>query len=191
MLPTLKTGRLLLRPATASDVDGLWTLWTDPEVRRSLWGGRVIAREQAAATLAECSELSEQGLGLWMLMPRDAGIPPRQVLGCAALLPVSTAADLRAAADRPGRAARRAGSRHVGTRYAVEALDALLGHASDGLGLSRMAAVTDIPNARSDRMLQRAGLVVLSEVEGPKYPLRTYLCDLTSRANASAPTVAS
>ncbi|MCU0635807.1 MAG: hypothetical protein MUE41_13110 [Gemmatimonadaceae bacterium] len=62
MLPTLATARLSLTPTTARDVDALWTLWTDPDVRRYLWDDRTITRDEAAATLDECVARAPRGL---------------------------------------------------------------------------------------------------------------------------------
>ncbi len=105
----------MLRPARAADLDALWPLWTDPDVRRFLWDDRVIGREEAQATLEDCLALAPR---IW----------------------------------------------HHG--YALEALRALLEHASTTLGLTRLAGVTDVPNVASDRMLRRAGFVPLGGVEG-------------------------
>lgn len=186
MLPALTTDRLLLRPADASDIDVLWRLWTDPEVRRYLWDDRLITREEAAATLAKCSRVNERGLGMWVLRLREAEASVAAPLGCAALLPVSTAAIFEPRLAGLVEPLVALAPPMWGSGYAVEALGALREYASAALRLSRMAAVTDIPNVRSDRMLRRAGFVLLSEVDGPKYPLRTYLCDLATRAPAPA-----
>jgi RimJ/RimL family protein N-acetyltransferase len=61
-----------------------------------------------------------------------------------------------------------------GHGLATEGLAAILGYAFKTLTLSTLAAVNDVPNAASERMLLRAGFLLLSEVDGPKYRLRTY-----------------
>lgn len=98
MQPTLVTARLVLRPATETDGEALWTLWTDPLVRRFLWDDRVIDRNEAMATVTECCALAPQALGLWMLEanrnePSPSPFPDGTVVGCAGLLPVSVAAE--------------------------------------------------------------------------------------------------
>jgi ribosomal-protein-alanine N-acetyltransferase len=170
MQPTLTTLRLALRPAVDADLDALWTLWCEPDVRQFLWDGREIGRDEAAATLSDCLGLGPQGLGLWIL---EAASQP--LLGCAGLLPVSTAAEYEprlAGLIEPLVALRRDCWGHG---YAREALGALLRYAARVLGLAQLAGVTDVPNTRSDRMLRRSGFVPLSEVPGPKYAMRTYL----------------
>lgn len=190
MQPTLSTVRLELRPAEPADVDTLWALWTDPAVRHYLWDDRTITRAEAAATLADCAPLGAQGLGLWVVrLARGATAGPPAggaVLGCAGLLPVSTAAryDARLAGLVEPLVALAPGA--WGRGYAQEALAALLRHAGTTLGLARLAGVTDVPNAASDRMLRRAGFVALGEVPGPRYSLRTYLWEAPS-TGADAP----
>lgn len=169
MQPTLLTARLTLRPAAPDDADALWALWAHPEVRRFLWDDREVGREVADAVLADCLALAARGLGLWVVQREGATI------GCAGLLPVSTAAehDPRIAGMVEPLVA--LAPAEWGRGYAHESLAALLGHARDALGLRTLAGVTDVPNAASDRMLRRAGFTVLGEVPGPRYRLRTYL----------------
>jgi RimJ/RimL family protein N-acetyltransferase len=175
MQPTLLTVRLALDPAGADDLDALWALWTDPDVRRYLWDDRVVARHEAEAVLADCAGLAPGGLGLWMLRPRRDGGARPAALGCAGLLPVGAiaAAEPRLAGlVEPVVALAPAA---WGRGYAAEALGALLGHATGALGLARVAGFTDAPNAASDRMLRRAGFRPLGEVPGPRHRIRTYL----------------
>ena len=180
MQQRLTTERLALRPCTDSDLDELWTLWKDRDVRRFLWDDREISRDEAASTLADCIALAERGLGLWVITPRFASnLDPTQpsIMGCAGLLPVTVAAEYDpriAGLVEPLVALFPAVQRHG---YAAEVLVALRDHALRDLGLSRLAGVTDVPNAASDRMLRRAGFTVLGECDGPRYRLRTYLCE--------------
>src|SRR5919107_1574552 len=81
MLPRLLTPRLTLRPARPPDLDALWALWTDPEVRRFLWDDQVISREWAAESLTATRALESAGLGLWSVERR--GTPG--LVGCAGL----------------------------------------------------------------------------------------------------------
>jgi RimJ/RimL family protein N-acetyltransferase len=170
---------------SARDVPALWALWREPAVRRFLWDDRVIVRAEAEATVAECIALAPRGLGLWALWAaprsargargREGAAPARRFVGCAGLLPVSTAAEFEprlAGLVEPLVALHPAA---WGRGYATEALGALLQHARVALGLRVLAGVTDVPNEASDRMLRRAGFVPLSEVAGPRHRLRTLL----------------
>jgi ribosomal-protein-alanine N-acetyltransferase len=177
-LPALATPRLRLRPVTRDDVEVLWALWTQPDVRRYLWDDRVIERAEAASTVDACLALAGDGLGLWTIEAREpAAALVGVAAGCAGLLPVSTAAQYEprlAGLVEPLVALAPAVWRRG---YAHDALTALLAYARGPLRLPRLAAVTDVPNVASDRMLRRTGFVPLSEVDGPRHRLRTYTWD--------------
>ena len=171
---TLQSRRLTFRPVQASDIEELWRLWTTPEVRRFLWDDRMITRDEAGSTIEDCEALAERGLGLWVLWPSGS----EAFIGCAGLFPVVTAATYEPRLTGLVEPLVALAPAHWGRGYAVEALQALIGYATSHLGLTQLAAVTDVPNVRSDQMLRRAGFVELSETDGPKYRLRTYLLDV-------------
>jgi RimJ/RimL family protein N-acetyltransferase len=172
MQPPLTTARLILRPAAPADVDELHALWTHPDVRRYLWDDRIIDRALAESTLADCLGLASDGLGLWICERTDHADPA--FVGCAGLLPVSTAADYDETLAGMIEPLVALAPAHWGRGYAQEALRALLAYAEHTLGVNRLAAVTDVPNEASDRMLRRAGFHPLREAGGPRYPLRVY-----------------
>jgi RimJ/RimL family protein N-acetyltransferase len=96
------------------------------------------------------------------------------VIGCVGLLGVTSAADYDprlAGAVEPLAAFTPS---VWGNGYAREALTAVLTYGFGPLGLAKMAAVTDVPNEASDRMVRRVGFQILGECDGPKYRLRTY-----------------
>jgi RimJ/RimL family protein N-acetyltransferase len=171
---TLQSRRLTFRPVQASDIEELWRLWTFPEVRRFLWDDRLITRDEAGSTIEDCEALAERGLGLWVLRPDGSDA----FIGCAGLFPVVTAATYEPRLTGLVEPLVALAPKHWGRGYAVEALQALIGYATSHLVLTQLAAVTDVPNVRSDQMLRRAGFVELSETDGPKYRLRTYLLDV-------------
>jgi RimJ/RimL family protein N-acetyltransferase len=170
-LPTIDTARLRLRPAHAGDVDALWRLWTDADVRRYLWDDRAIERDEAAATVHALGDLAGRGLGLWCLEPigGDAAL-----VGCAGLLPVDAAAAVEPSLAGMVEPLVALAPDAWGRGLAAEALDALVLHAFAVLELPALAGVTDVPNAASDRMLRRAGFVAFAERPGPHHPLRLY-----------------
>jgi RimJ/RimL family protein N-acetyltransferase len=167
---TLETARLRLRRAGPEDLGALHALWNAPEVRRYLFDDVAIDETTARSVLDHAVGLADQGLGLWLCFAKD----DKALVGCAALLPVSVAAEYewRLAAFVEPLVALDPASWHRG--YAAESLGAMLRHAFDTLGIERLAAVHDVPNAASRRMLERAGFVALNEVDGPRYRMRTY-----------------
>jgi ribosomal-protein-alanine N-acetyltransferase len=171
MLPILDTARLRLRPVAEADLDQLWALWTEPQVRQFLWDDVVIERDHARETIRDFEALTAQGLGLWTIVQRetDGGL-----IGCAALTQVSTAAEYYpsiAGAVEPLIAVA-PNFWHQG--YALEILTVLLEYAMKTLQLDRLVAVTEVPNIASDRLLRRVGFVLCAETDGPRHRLRHY-----------------
>lgn len=168
--PTLRTTRLTLEPVDEQALDELHRLWADPQVRRYLFDDQPVTRQLAAAVLEDCLTGSAKGHGLWLV--RLSGAP--LVVGCAGLLPTTVAAQfepqLRGLLEPL--AALHPSSWHQG--YATEALAALRDYAFARLGVAELAAVHDVPNEASGRMLQRLGFTVLSRVAGPRHEMQTY-----------------
>jgi ribosomal-protein-alanine N-acetyltransferase len=167
----LETDRLRLIPACETDLDDLWALWTDPEVRRFLWDDVVITRDQAMETLQDLLPLSSRGLGLWMLRLRAGA---RDMIGCAALAPVRTAAEYDASLEGAIEPLIAITPLFCRRGYGTEALAALRKHASETLPLDRLVAVADAPNVASDRLLRRVGFEMDKEIDGPRHRLRIY-----------------
>src|SRR5687768_710980 len=170
VLAPLSTRRLLLRSGQAADLVALWELWNKPLVRRYLFDDAPVDRSTAEAVLESCLAQAEKGAGLWAIHSK---VEPR-LLGCAALLPTSVAAEHepRLAGLLEPTLAIEPESWSMG--YASEALAAVLDYAFGALRKDMIAAVHDVPNIASERMLVKAGFSALSEVRGPKYPMRTY-----------------
>src|SRR5712692_3862945 len=62
MANEIKTARLLLRPIMTEDLDELDRVWTDPEVRKYIWDGVAISREEAAALIDRFDKLLFEGV---------------------------------------------------------------------------------------------------------------------------------
>lgn len=172
MLPVLRTPRLMLRPVVEGDVDDVWRLLTDPDVRRYLCDDQVLARATVAAIVAEHLALAERGLGLWVIEHEGAmaGIAGLKTVAAvlAALVPsldgeIEPTIALWPAFWRRG--------------LAGEALGAVLAHGFATLGLARIAGVCDAPNLDSARMLARAGFRETGEFPGVHYRVKTWTLD--------------
>jgi ribosomal-protein-alanine N-acetyltransferase len=171
MLPHLITARLNLRPATLGDLDTLWALWAEPDVRRFLFDDVPVTRERAAEILGHCMQAAETGLGLWVARLRDT----ETVIGCVGLMAASTAAQYDPRLVGAIEPLASFSPSMWGHGYATEALDAVVRYAFEQLGLSQLAAVNDAPNEASDRLVKRLGFEVTGECDGPRYRLRTYV----------------
>ena len=169
MLPTLRTARLILRPATAADVDVLWSLWTDVDVRRFLWDDVEIGREQAASVLSEWDAQAEAGLGGWVIHSADG-----EFIGCAALAAVGLVAQFESQLTGGIEALIALAPRAWHRGYGTEALDAVIDYAFAALGPEALVAAVDVPNEASHRLMLRVGFEVIGESDGPRYRLRSY-----------------
>jgi ribosomal-protein-alanine N-acetyltransferase len=176
MQPVFNTARLQLRPAADEDLNELWRLWTEPEVRQFLWDDILIDREQARQTIRDSEALAPEGLGLWTIVHGET----TGLVGCAALMPVGPAAQYYppiAGAVEP-LVALAPKFWHRG--YAWESADVLIQYATETLRLDRLVGVADAPNVASDRLLKRLGFVLCAETDGPRHRLRHYNFGRTS-----------
>ena len=177
-LPSFTTRRLALTPATADDLDIVWGLWRQPEVRRYLFDDAPVTRERAAEALRR--GLGDETVGIWLARLRD----DTSAIGTVGLIRTTVDAphdraflgsiEVLAAFEAPA----------WGHGYATEALEPVIAHAFGALGLERLVAMADVPNEASDRMLRRLGFTPTGECAGPRYRARTYVRDVSLRAAA-------
>jgi [ribosomal protein S5]-alanine N-acetyltransferase len=183
MLPALTTSRLTLRAASETDLDALWRLLTDPQVRRYLCDNRVLTRGEVQTMLEDIAH-GPAGMGFWLLHDNA-----NQMIGCVGLHPVlpdvvAHAPDLAGEIEPTIAPA----PNHWGRGLAAEALAAALAYAFDSLGLDRLVAVVDEPNERSHRLMLRVGFTPTgTTATGPCYPLRTYRLACAAFQAPSAP----
>jgi ribosomal-protein-alanine N-acetyltransferase len=175
-LPRFFTERLQLRPAAASDLDALWAIWRDPDVRRYLFDDRTVTRELAGEALGDCLGMNDAGLGLWIVTVHGDEAP----IGCVGLLRVGKMAEYDPTLAGKVEVLAALAPSVWGRGYAREALGRLVVYAVDTLGSSELAGVCDVPNLASDRMLKGLGFMPQLECEGPRYRIRTYRLPLTS-----------
>ena len=174
--PRFLTDRLQLRPAEATDLDALWAIWRDPDVRRYLFDDREVTRELAGEALGDCLGMRDAGLGLWIVAAHGDETP----LGCVGLLRVMKMAEYDPTLAGKVEVLAALAPSVWGRGYAHEALGRLIVHALDTLGLAELAGVCDVPNLASDRMLKGLGFVPQLECAGPRHRIRTYRLPLTS-----------
>lgn len=164
--PILRTDRLLMVPLDDRHLELEVRLDSDPEVMRYL-GGRARSREEVTASHDRRMALGSQvdGLGFWMAFGSDVGapaaVPPRaeedgEFVGLMMLPPAHgpDQPDDPSVSDLGYRIVRRFWRMGVAT----EASRALLAHAFDSVGQSRVIAQTKTVNAGSRGVMESLGL---------------------------------
>lgn len=146
-LPVITTPRVVLRWISEDDIDGLYEVFSDPQVMR-YWSTVPLPNREAAAELQrEIAEGNENNTMLkWGLALRESN----SVIGTTTLFNLN----LDNGRAEIGYAMARA---HWGKGYMNEALRALVSHAFDVMNLRRLEADVDPRNAASIRTLERLG----------------------------------
>jgi RimJ/RimL family protein N-acetyltransferase len=155
----LRTDRLLLRHWDESDLAAFFDLYSREDVMR--WLGAHPRRP--LATVAEARQRlgrwhsHERGLspplGLWAVVPCEAGLLPGQPVGTVLLLPLSDA-------DGPTDLVEvgwHLHPQHQGQGLATEAARAVLARAGKA-GIDQVLALTDLDNVASQRVAVRLGM---------------------------------
>jgi RimJ/RimL family protein N-acetyltransferase len=147
MLPTLPAVRLSLRWLTGSDVDALYTVFSDPEVMR-YWSWLPWTERGQAVELLESIEEGFRNQTLF-----QCGIARREddrVIGTCSLYNFDLG-------NRRAEIGYILGRAYWGKGYATEALTALIEYVFQTFSLHRIEADVDPRNAASIRLLERLG----------------------------------
>jgi len=146
-LPIITTPRLVLRWISEDDIDSLYAIFSDPQVMR-YWSTVPLPNREAAAELQrEIAEGNEsEKMFKWGVALRDSG----SVIGTATLFNLNLDNGRAELGYAMGRA-------YWGKGYMNEALEALVSHAFEVMGLRRLEADVDPRNAASIRTLERLG----------------------------------
>ncbi|GAA3222696.1 GNAT family N-acetyltransferase [Actinocorallia longicatena] len=154
--PILRTERLLLSPLAERHLEAEIHLYSDPEVLRFL-STRTPTSDEAAASHRRRLTMAEKvdGLGFWIAHLSEAG-EEGEFVGLLMLPPAHgpDQPDDPAVCDLGYRLLRR----HWGRGLASEASRALLRHAFDTIGQSRVIAQTMTANLGSRRVLEAIGM---------------------------------
>jgi [ribosomal protein S5]-alanine N-acetyltransferase len=141
----LSTRRLILEPLTPDDLPALHGHWTEPDVRRYLWDGRVVAAEEVRDVIATSARLfEERGAGLWGIRPAGSS----RLIGCAGFWYFHEPPEFELVLSLSRTS--------WGRGLATEAAGALLDHAFRDLNWPAVQASTDAPNAAS--LMRRLGM---------------------------------
>ena len=146
-LPVIVTPRTTLRWISEDDVDGLFAIFSDPQVMR-YWSSVPLANREAAAEMQRgiAEGNHNETMLKWGLALRESDA----VIGTATLFHLNLDNGRAEIGYAMGRA-------HWGKGYMNEALQALVAHAFDVMHLRRLEADVDPRNTASIRTLERLG----------------------------------
>jgi len=151
-LPELMTERVRLRPLAGADVPALHRFWTDPAVRKYLWDNVIIAREQVEQIVGESEAcFLEFGSGLFAI---EVLGEPGRLVGFCGHRRMADGDDSDAMELLYGIL-----PAYWGEGFVTEAAREVLRHGFEQCGFARVAGITDTPNQRSVRVMQRIGMV--------------------------------
>jgi RimJ/RimL family protein N-acetyltransferase len=153
----LETLRLILRHLVTDDLDELFALYSDPEIRKYFPEGVLSleeTREELEWFLNGHPEHPE--LGLWGTVYKDTG----KFIGRCGLLPWTIdgrdEVEIAYLIDKS----------FWGQGLGAEAAEGILRYGFEQLGLSRLICLIDPENIASQRVAQKIGMVLEKEVDG-------------------------
>ena len=146
-LPLIITPRVVLRWISENDVDGLYDVFSDPQVMRYWSTGPLPDRQAAAKMQREIAEGNvKETMMKWGLALRESD----SLIGTTTLFNLNLDNGRAEIGYAMGRA-------YWGKGYMHEALEALVSHAFEVLQMRRLEADVDPRNAASIRTLERLG----------------------------------
>ncbi|MEP7000888.1 MAG: GNAT family N-acetyltransferase [bacterium] len=147
-MPVLRTARLTLDRITADDAEFILALLTEPSFLRYIGDRGVQSVDDARRYIDEgpVASYAANGFGLYLVRLAESGTP----IGMCGLLKRATLQDVDVGfALRPA---------YWGNGYARESALAVMQHARDDFGLTRLAAIVSPDNQSSISLLEALGL---------------------------------
>ncbi len=153
----LETKRLVLRQLTPDDLDPLFALYRDPEIRKYFPDG-TLTYEETKEELEWIIDVyyGQYGFGLWATIHKETG----QFIGRCGLIPWTIN-------DRPEvEVAYLLDKAYWGQGLATEAVQAIVRYAFEDLQLSRLICLTDPEHVASQNVAKKVGMKFEVEVPG-------------------------
>ena len=152
-LPTIQTPRLLLRPCTKGDIEPLYRIWLDQDMRRYLWDNRPISYQEAEETVEEYLKTEvEDRLGIWCIHSIEAR---SALIGFCGLRFIAGTSDVELLYGLLPAYWKRG--------FATEASRALLRYSFNTLDVPHVYAGSDPVNLASFGVMERLGMYPVAE----------------------------
>lgn len=161
----LETKRLILRHLLPDDLDELFALYRDPEMRRYFPEGTLTyAETKEELAWHQNGHPGHPELGLWATLYK----PTHQFIGRCGLLPWTIDGHFEV------EVAYLIAKTHWGQGLATEAAQAILDYGFTQLGLERLVCLIDKENLASIRVAEKIGMTFEKEGEDDKGPFLLY-----------------
>jgi ribosomal-protein-alanine N-acetyltransferase len=161
----LETKRLILRRLTIDDLDALFTLYRDPEVRRYFPEG-TLTYEETKEELEWFIDVyyGRYGFGLWATIHKETG----EFIGRCGLIPWTIEG------RQEVEVAYLLDKRYWGQGLGTEVAQAILKYGFEQLQLSRLICMVDPENQASNKVARKMGMTLEKEAEDEKGPYLLY-----------------
>lgn len=154
-MTAITTDRLLLRPMRPDDAEALLAVFGDPAVMAAFGRGPFSRHEMDAWVARNLAHQERYGYGLFTIELLDGGL----VVGDCGLerMELDGADEVELGYDLR--------SDHWGRGLATEAASAVIRHARQELGISRLVSLVRASNDASARVAERVGMTLERELE--------------------------
>jgi RimJ/RimL family protein N-acetyltransferase len=158
----LETERLLLRPLSADEADSLHRISNEPNVRRYLWDGEAVSEATIKDLIARSERMfSEEKIGVFGIRMRGV----EDLLGFCGFVRLGGMEEPELWYELTQKA--------WGEGIATEAAWACVRYAFEEVGVERVIAGVDAPNAASLRVIEKLGMKYLGNIN-PGAPEEPY-----------------
>ncbi len=145
-MPEVETARLRLRQFTLADLDNIYQIWTDPDVRKYLWDDEIISKEKAESVLTHSIEFFQQnGFGIWAVFHKEQD----ELIGfCGFRFNDTSEIEILYGLATP----------YWGKGLTTEAVKAAIRYAFEEHDFERLIGVANVENIASWRVMEKAGM---------------------------------
>lgn len=143
----IETSRLLLRQFTCNDLNDIYRIWTDSDVRKYLWDDEVISKEKAETTLNYCIDFfQENGFGIWAIIHKQQD----ELIGFCGFRFLDDTPEIELLYG--------ISSQYWGRGLTQEAVKAVIKHGFEEHHFDRIVGLANIENIASWRVMEKAGM---------------------------------
>ena len=139
--------RLLLRQFACNDLNDIYRIWTDSDVRKYLWDDEVISKEKAETTLNYCIDFfQENSFGIWAIIYKQQD----ELIGFCGFRFLDDTPEIELLYG--------ISSQYWGKGLTKEAVKATIRYSFEEHHFDRIVGLANIENIASWRVMEKAGM---------------------------------